>query len=139
MRTNLHAVVILAALFILPGCSGNYYKTTTLTRKAKYARAIEKAKEDKQYFILYSGINIYSVTSVDVDKPKQQFTVQLDKVDSMNMANLGDSGTKRPRPKTGEGSSLSKILVYMSDSTSYTLDEPHTLPIDKVAKIELVH
>ena len=124
-------------MYILAGCSAHSYKTQTVLPKSAYATTIEKAKQDKRYFILYSGINVYSVTSVDIDTAKQQFTVQLDKVDSLRLVYLQGSNN-RYKPKKGESRFLSEILVYMSDSTSYTLDEPHTLRMDKVARIELV-
>lgn len=138
MRTFIHFVVAGIFLYTLIGCSSQYYKTKTVGSRTKYLKTIEKAKDDKRYFILYSGINIYSVTSVDVDRAKQQFTVQLDKVDSLRLIYLQNPQTNRSRPKSGELTSFSEIRVYMSDSTSYTLDEPHTLFLDKVAKVELV-
>lgn len=81
--------------------------------------------------ILHSGINIYSMTSAEIDKTKQQLTVQLDKVDSLYLIVNG----RQHVPKKAEPH---KMHMYMSDSTSYTLDEPHTIFLNKVARIELV-
>lgn len=131
----IRSFIILVAFYILSGCSAYSYKTKTVSPRSSYAATIERAKEDKRYLILYSGINIYSITSVDVDTSKQQFTVQLDKVDSLRLVHLHGAG-KRYKPQNG--GSPSELLVYMIDSTSYTLDEPHTLLMSKVAKIELV-
>ncbi|MDB5246556.1 MAG: hypothetical protein JWQ40_950 [Segetibacter sp.] len=71
--------------------------------------------------VLHSGINIYSITHVQVDKAKEHFTVQLDKVNSSRTAPV-----------------LSELHVYTIDSTSYTMDEPHTIPFTNVAKVEVL-
>lgn len=132
----LKSAVAVIFLYILTGCSSPYYKTRTVASKGKYLKSMEKARDDKRYFILFSGINIYSVTSVDVDKDKQQFTVQLDKVDSLRLPYLQNPQIKRY--KSNQSPAGPELRVYMRDSTSYTLDEPHTLLVDKVAKVEAV-
>ncbi len=62
-------------------------------------------------------------------------TVQLDKVDSLHLVYVKNPETK-PYKATPE---LSEMHLYMKDSISYTLDEPHDLPLDKVAKIEVIN
>lgn len=81
--------------------------------------------------VLHSGVNVYSITSVQVDKARQQATVQLDKVDSLYLVPPGGSA---PAAK----SRTAAIHWYTSDSTSYTLDEPHTILLDKIARMERV-
>ena len=78
---------------------------------------------------MYSGVDTYRVTSAQVEKTKKQFTVHLAKVDSLHAADL-----KKPGSTSGQ-----IIQMYMRDSASYTLDEPHTILINKVAKIDMGH
>lgn len=123
--------------FGMSACSNYNFKVKPVPA-SRYAKAIERAKKDKRYFILQSGINIYNVTSVDLDKAKQQMTVTLDKVDSMQLVYFKNPEIS-PRKSADEGSALQpEIYVYMKDSTSYTMDEPHTIPLQNVAKIELL-
>lgn len=122
-------VFALILSFSAYGCSNTYTEAKTISRASAYPRVIERAKKDKRYFIMYSGVDTYAVTSVEINKSNKQFTVQLDKVGSLHTAN-----TNNTTPVSDK-----LIHVYMRDSTSYTLDEPHTIDLDKVAKIELVH
>lgn len=111
----------------------NRYNTNPVTRTSAYPRFIEKAKKDKRSFFMHSGVDIYTITSVEIDKAKKNMTVHLDKVDSLSKRNVNNPEVLR---KQSGQPSLSKIHVYMRDSTSYTLDEPHTIPLNKVARIE---
>lgn len=122
----------------LSGCSNSYLKAKPVTPASSYPAAIEQAKKDQRYFLLKSGINLYTVTSVDLDKAKQQMTVTLDKVDSSHLGNVKSFGSNRYKPKKGETPISSAIHLYMIDSTSYTLDEPHTIPLNKVGRVELL-
>lgn len=85
--------------------------------------------------MLHSGVNIYTVVSVEVHKSKKQMTVQLDKPDSLHSFYVTNHETKpyKPNPE------LSEMHMYMTDSVSYTLDEPHEILLEKVAKIELIN
>lgn len=75
--------------------------------------------------IMYSGVDTFSVASVVVERSKRQFTVHLGKLDSLYQSTLtGPSSTKKP------------LRLFMRDSTSYTLDEPHTIPLTRIARIE---
>jgi len=94
---------------------------------------LERAQKDKKYIILYSGVNIYSVVSAQTDKAKEHMTVQLDKVDSTKLTGGVSANTTGNSVIPG----LSKVYVYMKDSTSYTLDEPHTIPLANVSRIIL--
>jgi hypothetical protein len=78
---------------------------------------------------MHSGVDVYRIKSIEVEKSKQQFTVQLDKLDSLHLA-----GMKNPK-------SFGDKVIYlqMKDSASYTLDEPHTIPLKKVARIEVAY
>jgi hypothetical protein len=76
--------------------------------------------------IMHSGVDTFSVTSVVVERSKRQFTVQLGKLDSLYQATLtAPAPAKKP------------VRLIMRDSTSYTLDEPHTIPLNRIARIEL--
>ncbi|GEO07690.1 hypothetical protein [Segetibacter aerophilus] len=123
-------------LFAFWGCTSAGYNSGPVTDASSYPRIIERAQKNKRYFIMQSGINFYTVTSVDVDKAKKQLTVTLDKVDSLRLVYF-----KNPTSRAGQtqrtGTSH-EIHMYMKDSTSYTLDEPHTLPLNNVARVELL-
>ena len=118
--------ILLITLSSLPGC---YVHNTTgsITKASVFPKAIERAKKDKRYFIMYSGKDTFTVSSIMIENAKKEFTVQLDRVDSLHKANLNN-------PKALQGK---QIFLYMHDSTSYTLDEPHTIPLTKVARIQL--
>lgn len=126
-------------LFVLPGCSNSYTKANSLTRVSAYPAAIEQAKKDHRYFMMRSGINLYTITSVDLDHTKKQMTVTLDKVDSSRLPDTKSSLIKQPKPQKGEASVSFQIHLLMADSTSYTLDEPHTIPLNKVRRVELLN
>ena len=122
----------------LPGCSNHYSNAKTVTSRSEYPGIIERAKKDQRYFILQSGINVYNITSVDLDKAKKEMTVTLDKVDSSRLVNVKNTATDGNQIKKGEDAVSSKIYLYMKDSTSYTFDEPHTIPLDKVSRVALL-
>ena len=64
--------------------------------------------------------------------------VQLNKLDSLRIVNVSDGESKRSRPRKGESPLINEIHIYTKDSVSYTLDEPHTIPMEKLARIDLV-
>ena len=130
------AFILSCALF---ACSNTYTASKPVTEASKFPAAIEKAKKRHRYFIMQSGLNLYTVTSVDLDQAKQHMTVTLDKVDSLRLENTANAAGKRYKPQKGEPSPSSKIYLYMKDSTSYTLDEPHTIPLERVDRVELYH
>lgn len=88
---------------------------------------------------MQSGINIYHVNSVDLDKAKKQLTVTLDKVDSLRLVYFKNPALRTSGQSTANAATNHEIHMYMKDSTSYTLDEPHTLPVNNVARVELVN
>lgn len=128
--------IILACASV--GCSNSYTKAKTVTSVSAYPAAIQKALKAHRYFLMKSGINLYTVTSVDLDQAKQQMTVTLDKVDSTRLIAASKPLNSPYKPQKGERASSSQIHLYMTDSTSYTLDEPHTIPLVKVGRVELV-
>ena len=113
--------------YLLAACSSQSYPANTTISRSSYPAAIERAKKNKWYMVLHSGINVYAITAVQVDKAKQQATVQLDKVDSSYIAVAGAAKGK-----------AASMHWYTNDSTSYTLDEPHTIVLDKVVRMERV-
>ncbi len=130
-RITIFAVIFLCAF---SGCI-NRYNANPVTRTSGYPRFIERANKNKRSFFMHSGVDVYTITSVEVDKAKKNMTVHLDKIDSLNKRNVNNPEILR---KQSGQPSLTKIHVYMRDSTSYTLDEPHTIPLNKVARIEEV-
>lgn len=82
--------IIFSLIFVsfISGCLTHRYRSGTITSTAAYPAIIERAKKDKRYFIMYSGVNIYTVVSVQVDKAKEHMTVQLDKVDSARLTRV---------------------------------------------------
>jgi len=132
------ACFIVVFSFTFLGCSRHQLQTTPVTSAASYPNVIEQAKKDQRYILLKSGINLYTVTSVDLDKAKQEMTVTLNEVDSSHLVSLKNFDAKSYKPKKGDSKPSSAIHLYMNDSTSYTLDEPHTIPLAKVGRVELV-
>lgn len=129
MKTLPNCFAILLVLImceVFPGCANHAYQANGAIPRAQYPAAIERAKQRKWYMVLHSGVNVYSITAVQLDKAKQQATVQLDKIDSTYLSGSGTSKT-------------SAMHWYTSDSTSYTLDEPHTIALDKVSRMERVN
>jgi hypothetical protein len=119
---------LISFAFIFSCCLLSCLSGNNITRTVAFPRAIEKGKKDKNYFIMQSGVDVYRIKSIEVEKSKQQFTVLLDRVDSLHLA-----GKKKNK-------SLNEKLIelHMKDSTSYTLDEPHTIALNKVASIQVV-
>ena len=120
-------VIAFITLGTLAGCSVHHNDTKWVTRTAAYPKILERAKKDKRYIMMYSGVDTYTVTSVLIGKAKQQFTVTLNRLDSLHQANRTNLKALGEKP----------VSLYMRDSTSYTLDEPHTIPFSKVARIEV--
>jgi hypothetical protein len=119
---------LISFAFIFSCCLLSCLSGNNITRTVAFPRVIEKGKKDKNYFIMQSGVDVYRIKSIEVEKSKQQFTVLLDRVDSLHLA-----GKKKNK-------SLNEKLIelHMKDSTSYTLDEPHTIALNKVASIQVV-
>lgn len=117
--------------YMLSGCSSQSYPANTPIARSSYPGAIERARKSKWYMVLHSGINVYSITSVQIDKARQQATVQLEKVDSSYLPVGG-------LPASAGKGRTTAMHWYTSDSTSYTLDEPHTIVLDKVIRMERV-
>jgi hypothetical protein len=137
--SRLAGTTIAILLNLLVACGGNSYPAGPVTSTNAYPRILEKARKDKKYVVMYSGVNVYNVQSVEVDKIKQHMTVQLDKIDSIQLSYKTASDTVSRKPANGQPAALSKILLYMKDSTSYTLDEPHTIPLANLGRIEFQH
>jgi hypothetical protein len=118
---------LITLAFVFSYCLLGCLSSNNISRGAAFPRVIEKGRRGKNYFIMHSGVDVYRIKSIEVEKSKQQFTVLLDRVDSIHLG-----GIKNPK-------SLNEKLVNirMKDSTSYTLDEPHNIPLTKVARIEV--
>ena len=120
-------VYILVLLCSLTACLSNYGDGKPVTRISAFPRVMEKARQDKRYFIMHSGIDTFAITSLLVEKGKNEFTVHLNKLDSLHRLHNAASSTEK------------QAKLFMRDSVSYTLDEPHTIPFNRVARIELVN
>ena len=132
------AFFALISLCALSGCSNSYIKSKSVTPASAYPAAIEQANRDNRAFILHSGINVYTITSYQLNKEKQKMDVQLNKLDSLHVVSVSGGESGRSRPKKRESSLIKEIHIYTKDSIDYTLDEPHTIPMEKVARIDLV-
>ena len=95
-----------------------------ITSASKFRGTIERGRKNHHSFVMYSGIDTFAVTSIAVERSSKEFTVQLDKSDSLQRA---INSKLSPSNK--------KIYIYMKDSTSYTLDEPHTIPLKNISRL----
>ena len=123
---SLKGLIILIIACNLSGCY-IHNAGEPITKTRAFPKTIESAKKDNRQFIMYSGKDTFKVTSITIENAKREFTVHLDRVDSLYRANL-----KNSKPLAGK-----HIFLYMLDSISYTLDEPHTIPLTNVEKIQL--
>jgi hypothetical protein len=131
------AIFTVVFAFLLYGCTNQLAGEKSVTNTSAFPTMLERAMKNKRYFIMQSGVNIYTVTSIDLDKRKQQMTVTLDRADSLRVVYFKNP-TLTTNQTAGSQAQMHEIHVYMKDSTSYTLDEPHTIPIERVSRIELV-
>ena len=116
------AVFFLLVSSLLSCASSNGH----ITKMGAYPKAIERARKQHRPMVMHSGVDTFSVTSAIVEKSKRLFTVHLGKLDSLYHATLTvPSPAKKP------------LHLFIRDSTSYTLDEPHTIPLNRIARIEL--
>jgi hypothetical protein len=110
----------------LLGCAVQNNNSEPVTRAAAFPRIIERVNKNKNPFYMHSGVDTFVITSVLMERAKRQFTVHLDKMDSLHRTNFNNPNSLAKKP----------VHIYMRDSTSYTLDEPHTIPLSRVEKIE---
>ena len=115
-------------IVFLIGCCYFFACSTAneITSTSKFRGAIERGRKDQRAFVMYSGVDTFAVTSIAVERRSKEFTVQLDKSDSLQRA----ANSKLPP-------SNKKIYIYMKDSTSYTLDEPHTIPLKNISRLRI--
>jgi|GEM_PF-3344293 len=137
-KTCRTAVFAFGVSLALLACASHHYTASTVTAASDYATVIERAQKKHRYIIMQSGINLYTVTSVDMDKARQQMTVTLDKLDSTKFLNTAGLGSTGYNPAKGKTVALPQLHIHLSDSTSYTYDEPHTIPMVKVGRLEVV-
>jgi hypothetical protein len=123
LRNNKVFLLVLSC-FIL-GCSASK-QAGPVTRTSAFPRLMERAKKDQRLVVMYSGVDSFVVTSMLIEKARKNFTVHLAKLDSAQRVQV-----QIPQPAAAK-----HVQVYMRDSVSYTLDEPHTLPFQKIARIE---
>ncbi|HEX2535464.1 MAG TPA: hypothetical protein VHK69_17090 [Chitinophagaceae bacterium] len=113
---------------VLTACSSSRPGGREVTRTAAYPRVLARALKDHRYVLMRSGVDTFHVTSMLIDRQGRQFTVHLAKLDSAHRVHFNNFGSLPEK----------QVRLYMRDSASYTLDEPHTLPLARVARIELV-
>src|SRR3954469_1012406 len=101
-RNLLPVFIVVFLVVIFYSCSNNSYQANSITTASKFPDVIEKANKDKRYFIMRSGLNIYAITSVDLDRAKQLMTVTLDKVDSSHLVYLKNPEIRRSKSRAGE-------------------------------------
>jgi hypothetical protein len=99
-----------------------------ITKPSSFARTLNKANRHKEPLLMYSGVDTFVVTHLMVENRRRDITVQLDRLDSVRRAALLNTN----------GVQKKGVQLYMVDSTSYTLLEPHTIPLNKIARIGVV-
>src|SRR5215216_818895 len=112
-------VFLISCCYFLACSPGN-----EITNTSKFRGTIERGRKDHRLFVMYSGIDTFAVTSIALERRSKEFTVQLDKPDSLQRP----VNSKLP-------TSNQKIYIYMKDSGSYTLDEPHTIPLKNISRL----
>jgi hypothetical protein len=117
------AVLFLLLSFSLLACA---VSNSPVTKTGAYPKVLERARKEHRPMVMHSGVDTFSVTSVVVERSKRQFTVHLGKLDSVYQATL-----------TAPSPAKKAVHLFMRDSTSYTLDEPHTIPLNRIGRIEL--
>ncbi|MCW3115516.1 MAG: hypothetical protein JWR18_3912 [Segetibacter sp.] len=132
--------VLLAFIFscACSGCFQHYFKVVPVKATAQYPVALERGKQEDRFFILHSGSKTYAISTIEVNREKQQLELKLDKLDTPHTVY-----TTRPRhrvykSKKGQSPVLTEIHLYLKDTPSYALNEPLILPIEKVNKLELL-
>src|SRR5690349_20547938 len=80
------------AFAVCVGLFSCYTGGDTITKASVFPKAVERAKKDKRHFIMYSGIDTFAVTTVEVEN-RQEFTVHLDKMDSLHKTALNNPTT----------------------------------------------
>ena len=124
----------LVYIFLLPVISITFFACSAPGNNAQtgvsaYPRMVERAKKGHHSLLMHSGIDTFLITSVVVEKSRQDFTVHLNRLDPANRVRLQDPANSRGK----------QLHIYMRDSTLYTLDEPHTIPFAKVSRMETVN
>ena len=125
----------LLLLVVISSCSTQHYidKAGKAATSAS-AAAITRATKNKDYVSLQSGTNFYYVTFAEIDKAKKNVTVTLDKIDSIHYNQVLISTNNKvlvndnpPKPH---------LHIKLVDSTNYTYDEPHTIPLMKISSMQ---
>lgn len=118
----------------IASCMKHYYNPTPVQR-SDYAKQMEKAIKKHHFIYLKSGINLYQVMSLDTDRAKDDVTVTLHQVDSTHQYYFKNPYDRRTRSKESNWPNKPELKIYLQDSSSYTLDEPHTIPIARIDSI----
>lgn len=123
---NLFTLIILSsAFFMLFAC---HAVNDTITTPSAFAKTIRKANRDKHPFLMFSGVDTFSVTHIMIENKRRDMTVQLARIDSSHRTVLRNPNTVDRKT----------VALYMRDSTSYLLEEPHTIPVSKISKIQIM-
>lgn len=131
-------MVLFISIYVI-ACSQSSHTAKAVSSASEYPAIIERAQKKHTYMFMQSGLNQYTISSVDLDKAKQQMTVTLNKADSTLGLTLNTQDNKAATPTPiGTSAAKRRLHLYMADSTTYTLDEPHTIPLSKIARLEVV-
>jgi len=118
-----------AAIYFLCSCSSTQNNATTYTSTRQYPKILEQARKESRFIIMYAGLDTFAVSSLVVENNKKEFTVHLDKLDSLHRSTMkNEASTTEPQ-----------VHLFVQDSASYTLDEPHTIPFIKLTRVEKIH
>lgn len=134
LRNGLITIVLAGILY---GCS-NQYAATPVTKQNAFARTIKRAQDQDRYFVLHSGVDVYRIKFLEVHKAEKNVTVMLDRIDSLKLAGYRARQAAAPGQDEVLVSPLSQIHLFTRDSTSYTLDEPHTIPFKNLTHLQRV-
>lgn len=114
---------MLTFIFLLSACR----TANVIDSPNDFAKTIRKANRQKQPFLMFSGVDTFVVTHIMVENRRRDITVQLNRLDSARRMQLLSPASSLPK----------QYLLYMRDSTSYTLDEPHTIPTTRIDRIQV--
>ena len=129
-------LLIFATADIITSCANTGYTTRPVSSSADFPAVLETSRKKDRAFILHSGLNIYAVSSLELDKPKENMHVQLKKLDSVQVVQVDAPG--KTTDKAAAAGRPNEVHLYMKDSASYLLEEPYTIPLARVARIDIL-
>lgn len=100
----------------------------TVTDPSHFAKVIKKSNRKHHSLLMFSGVDSFVVTHIMLENRRRDMTVQLDRIDSAQKMALMNTGAAKAK----------QAVLYMRDSTSYLLKEPHTIAVSKIERIQVI-